>query len=84
MASQSKGKYLNFLKTEVRSWVRMRVHIQEQDLRRWNLLPLTMGGRLRLSNHFGWMWVKAKRGQVRIFKAVSNQSSKIEDRDLTG
>ena len=78
MASQSKGKYLNFLKTEVRSWVRMRVHIQEQDLRRWNLLPLTMGGRLRLSNHFGWMWVKAKRGQVRIFKAVAINHQKLK------
>ena len=31
--------------------------VQEQDLRRWNLLPLTMEERLRLSNHFGWMWV---------------------------
>ena len=56
----------------------MRIHIQEQDLRRWNLLPLTMEGRLSLSNHFGWMWVKAKRGQVRIFKAVAINHQKLK------
>ena len=51
MVSQSMRKYLDFLKTEVRGWVRMRVHIQEQKPKKIESL-VTNKGRLRLYNHF--------------------------------
>lgn len=65
MASQSKGKYLNFLKTEVRGWVRMRVHIQEQDLKKIESLATNNG---RKTKAFQSLWIDVGKSKKRTGK----------------
>lgn len=47
MASPSKERYLDLLKIKVRGWVRVRVHTQEQGLKRIASLDTAKGRRTK-------------------------------------